>query len=129
MTIVKAPPAPEPASKARRREIRMPVKLLGTLTPSSGDPACVQVTDLSRGGACCRVATALDRGEAVTLKLDGLEARGIVCWTSNGMAGLSFREPLRASQLLIQSSRSRCAPSPLRPARLAASGPWLRLGG
>ena len=124
MDMVTAPSPDRLHSRAagRRREIRVPVRLLGTLTPPSGLPASVLVTDLSRGGARCSSAGAIAEGKEVALKLDGLEARGIICWASDGQFGLRFVEPLRASDVLIQSGRSQSGASPIRPMHLAITG-------
>ena len=104
-----------PGEAGRRREIRLPVDLLGTLTTDGGAPAFIQVADLSRGGACCRTAEPVHQGCEVDLRLDNLSARAIVCWTAAGRLGLRFVEPLRASDLLIQSGRSRAGGLPPRP--------------
>jgi hypothetical protein len=104
----------------------MPVRLLGTLTCGDGAPAGIQVTDLSRGGACCRIARELSTGSEVLLKLDGLDKRGVICWAAGGRVGLMFPEPLRASDILIQSNRSRCGADQVRPAHLVVTGRSLR---
>ena len=109
MDIVTAPSPDRLHSRAagRRREIRVPVRLLGTLTPP---------------GARCSGAGAMAEGKEVALKLDGLEARGIICWASDGQFGLRFLKPLRASDVLIQSGRSQGGASPIRPMHLAITG-------
>jgi hypothetical protein len=108
----------------------MPVRLLGTISPAGGGPpACVQISDLSRGGACCRVTRPLPSGTEVELALDGLRARAVVCWGSGAQIGLRFVEKLRASDILIQSSRSRCGAEPERPVHLAYGSRMLRYGG
>ena len=121
--------APQPRGAARRREIRMPVRLLATMTAEGGAPASVEVADISRGGACCRVSSPPPRGSEVALMLDGLTARAMVSWTSRGRLGLQFLQPLRASDILIQSGKSRCAGSPERHSHLAAAAQRMRQRG
>jgi hypothetical protein len=120
---------PQASGAARRSEIRMPVRLPGTLTPLGGDGARIQVADLSRGGACCRVSKALPPGTEVDLALEGLSVRAVVCWASGGLVGLRFGQQLRASDILIQSRRSRCGDAPDRPFHHAATGRSLRRAG
>jgi hypothetical protein len=107
----------------------MPVQLIGTLTPRGGVPTSVQVADLSRGGACCRLAVPARTGSEVELRLEGLAARAIVCWASEGRLGLRFLEPLRASELLIQAGRSRSGTWPARPFHAGAARSFPRRTG
>jgi hypothetical protein len=93
----------------RRREIRMPVQLLGTLAAAGRAPGCVEIVDLSRGGACCRALAPPRAGSEVDLRLDGLTAVATVRWVAGRRFGLEFLRPLRASEILIQSGRSRNA--------------------
>jgi hypothetical protein len=92
---------------ARRSEIRLPVRLLGSLVTTSGVPACAQVEDLSRGGARCQLAAPPPIGSQVELRVEGLVVQAIVCWTAGPRCGLQFLRPIRATDILIQVSRSR----------------------
>jgi hypothetical protein len=91
----------------RRREVRIPVRLFGTLACPGRPPACIELSDLSRGGACCTIASPPAVGVEVDLRLDSLAVRALVCWVSGCRIGLGFTQPLRASDILIQSGRSR----------------------
>ena len=99
--------APSVRGAARRSEIRIPVRRLGTLSCPGRAPAKVEIADLSRGGACCRAAAPPPVGSRIGLRLDTLDVQGIVCWVAGSRVGLRFASPLRASDILIQSSRSR----------------------
>ena len=99
--------AEEQERSARRSEIRLPVRLLGSLVATAGMPACVQVEDLSRGGARCQLAAPPPVGSQVELRVEGLAVQAVVCWSAGLRCGLQFLRPIRATDILIQVSRSR----------------------
>ena len=117
--------APRIGAAGRRREIRIPVNLLATLCSPVREQACL-IADLSRGGACCRAPASPPVGSAVDLKLDTLQVPAVVCWSNGGRIGLRFLKPLRASDILIQSSRSRSAEGSEAPLHAQAATRCLR---
>jgi hypothetical protein len=94
----------------KRREIRIPVRLVATLAEPGEQPIFVQLADLSRGGARCQSLRTPPVGAAVELGLDGLKVEAVVRWVSGVECGLSFATDLRATVILIQSGKSRRLP-------------------
>lgn len=72
-----------------------------------GDSRRVQLRNLSRSGALAEALRPPPAGNPVTLAANGLLAEAQVEWVRGSRFGLSFRQPLRATDLLVQLSRSR----------------------
>lgn len=71
----------------------------------SGIARDVRIVDISQGGAKIE-ALFLHRGDQVVLTVIGLEARrGVVCWSGEGHAGISFNAPIAFDQLAAWASR------------------------
>ena len=65
----------------------------------------VMVRDISQGGAKVE-AEFLRMGDQVTIAVYGLgTSRGVVCWSDNGNAGISFDTPIAFNQLAAWASR------------------------
>ena len=67
----------------------------------------VTIADISQGGARVE-AQFLRMGDQVTIAVYGLgTSRGVVCWSDNGTAGISFNTPIAFNQLAAWASRQR----------------------
>lgn len=61
----------------------------------------VRLCDVSQGGAKLECSDPLERGTDVIVTLTGLEPqRGIVCWSMDGVAGVTFNRLLPLEQLV-----------------------------
>lgn len=106
-----------------RRERRMKVLLSGEIRFGGAASAC-RVHDISRGGACLEVARPPAIGGRVEFVRGVLAARGTVAWVRGKRFGVSFAEPIRATDLLVQMSQSRQALEPaLRPGGATSPSP------
>jgi hypothetical protein len=89
-----------------RCEPRMKVLLSGQLHSRRGVSGC-RVHDISRGGAALDADRAHDVGEAVAFHRGDFKVGGTVAWSRGKSFGISFDEPIRATEIFVQMSRSR----------------------
>ncbi|HEY0116718.1 MAG TPA: PilZ domain-containing protein [Allosphingosinicella sp.] len=111
-----------------RAEARIKVLLSGELRGMRGAVAC-RVHDISRGGACVDADQVHQVGESVTFHRGPLKVSGTIMWSRGKRFGLSFDEPIRATELFVQMSHSRKAagqsgPSGAQPLSAAARSPF-----
>lgn len=97
--------------KQQRREPRMKVLLSGEVRFAGLAGPC-RVHDISRGGACVEAEQQPKVGGCIEFVRGVLEARGTVIWVQGRRFGISFAEPIRATELLVQMSHSRQAMAP-----------------
>jgi PilZ domain-containing protein len=90
----------------RRAESRFPLFLPATVR-SGPASSRVQLRNLSCSGAQAESLRPPPEGASVTLTRDELIVEARVAWVSGIRFGLSFDQPIRATDLLIQLSRAR----------------------
>lgn len=90
----------------RRAESRFPLFLPATIRTGAG-AARVQLRNLSCSGAQAESLRPPGQGSRVTLTRDELIVEARVAWVSGIRFGLSFAQPIRATDLLVQLSRGR----------------------
>lgn len=86
----------------------MKVLLSGELRSRRGAIGC-RLRDISRRGACLDADRAHEVGETVTFHRAPLTVTGTIAWSSGKRFGMSFDEPIRATELFVQMSHSRKA--------------------
>jgi hypothetical protein len=101
------------APAVRRSELRMKVLLGAELVTPLGLVPC-RVHDISRGGACLEADAPLAKGAAIRFRRDGIDAAATIAWSRGRRIGIRFDAPIRATDLLVQMSRSRRDQAPLR---------------
>jgi hypothetical protein len=106
--------------KQLRSEPRMKVLLSGELRSRRGAVGC-RVHDISKGGACLDADRSHDVGETVTFNRGTFKVSGKIVWSRGKRFGISFEEPIRATEIFVQISQSRQSAVPARPAPLSAS--------
>ena|GEM_PF-6297657 len=107
--------------KQLRSEPRMKVLLTGELSSRRGLVAC-RIVDISRGGACLDADRPHQIGEDISFRRGTLHAKGQVVWSRGKRFGISFDDPIRATELLVQMSHSRAATQTVQPVpRLSAA--------
>ena len=99
-------------SSERRAESRFPLFLPASVR-SGAATSRVQLRNLSCSGAQAESLRPPPTGSPVTLTRDGLIVAARVAWVSGMRFGLSFGEPIHATDLLVQLSCGREA-APLR---------------
>jgi hypothetical protein len=88
MAASDTPVQPADARQDRRRQLLWS----GVLQTARGPAQCT-VVDISHGGARVSVASAVERGQAVTLVVTGLGMyRGTVVWSEGGAIGIEFAQ-------------------------------------
>ena len=90
----------------RRAEPRFPL-FLAAMTHSGPTASRVQLRNLSRSGALGEALRPPQEGGRVMLARGELLVEADVMWVRGIRFGLRFREPLRATELLVQLSLSR----------------------
>jgi hypothetical protein len=97
---------PRRVEAERRAEPRFPLFLAATARQGSGTTR-IQLRNLSRSGALAEALRPPAEGSSVTLARDDLLVQARVAWVEGMRFGLAFDEPIRATDLLVQLSRSR----------------------
>jgi hypothetical protein len=110
------------APQAQRADLRMKVLLGAELVTPFGRVSC-RVHDISRGGACLETDAPLAKGVAIRFRRDGIDAAATIAWARGRRIGIRFDAPIRATDLLVQMSRSRRDQAPLRLSAPAANAP------
>jgi hypothetical protein len=111
-----------PGIRQLRSEPRMTVLLSGELRSRLGTSPC-RIHDISRGGACLDADRTYAAGEKVTFVRGGLSVNGTVAWSRGRKFGITFDEPIRATDLLVQMSHSRSQAAKPQPAVSAVARP------
>lgn len=84
----------------------MKVLLTAHVATAFGPLAC-RVHDISRGGVCLDADAPVAVGTAVLFSRGTLRVTGTVAWSDGCRFGVRFRDPIRATDLLIQMSAHR----------------------
>ena len=90
----------------RRAEARFPLFLPASIRSGAGTSR-VQLRNLSCSGAQAESLRPPPTGSSVTLTRDQLIIEARVAWVTGMRFGLSFADPIRTTDLLVQLSRGR----------------------